>query len=580
MSNVITTTIELDLDKLRGQLKTAESDGKASGAKAGKGFGDGLERGLGSAFGGLKRQILGLGAALLGVFGLKEIIGGAAKQEAAVNALNQALKSAGSFSQAASADLQAFASELQRTSTIGDETALEMLALSKAMGATNDQAKDMVQAAANLSAATGISLESAVKNLGKTFAGLTGELGESLPMLRQLSPEALKAGAAIDLINKRFAGSALAETRTFSGAFEQAKNALGDLAEEIGFFVTKSPATTAALNFMAGKFAEFSEAVRKFADSGGMMRVTSTALEIARVFAMVLGPAVEFVINLFKNAGQVIGAVGASIALLASGEFRAAGESIKMAFSDGWDTLSDFSGSAKVNQFIEEFKLGVESAKLLIKDQGRNLATEFTAGVSEGTQWEQFVAAFQDASTDIQGGSKELAKQIKQTIGVGVSNAFAQFGAALANGQNAAEAFGRAILGVFADILIQIGTQTIAAGLGMSAVPVLFGPQGPAAVVTGGIMVAAGGALKALAGGGGASAGGGAPGGGVAVGGTPVGSESMDLTTAVPDETERQAGTTVQVNVQGNVFDRRETGLYIAEVIRESFETEGVKVFT
>jgi hypothetical protein len=92
-------------------------------------------------------------------------------------------------------------------------------------------------------------------------------------------------------------------------------------------------------------------------------------------------------------------------------------------------------------------------------------------------------------------------------------------------------------------------------------------------------MLVAGGALKALAGPGGASAGGGAPGGGVAVGGTPVGPESQDLATNVPEETQ-SAGTTVQVNVQGNVFDRRETGLYIAEVVRESFETEGVKVFT
>lgn len=573
MANIIQTTIELDLDKLRGQLKTAEEDGKKSGGKAGKGFGDGVERHASAAFGGLKRQLLGLGTALLGVFGAKAIIGAAAKQEAAVNALNQALKSAGSFSQAASADLQAFASELQRTSTIGDETALEMLALSKAMGATNDQAKDMVQAAANLSAATGISLESAVKNLGKTFSGLTGELGESLPMLRQLSPEALKAGAAIDLINKRFAGSALAETRTFSGAFEQAKNALGDLAEEIGFFVTKSPATTAALNFMAGKFAEFSEAVRKFADSGGMMRVTQTALDIARVFASVLGPAVEFVINLFKNAGQVIGAVAAAIGLVASGEFRAAGETMRLALEDGWNTLTDYSGSQKLNQFIADFQMGLEMAKPVVAEGGRGLGGAFSTGVSEGISWEQFTTAFGAAANKIQITAAGLAKQLNQSIAVGAANAFTAFGAALAKGENAAIAFGRAILGVFADILIQLGTQLLTVGLGMSAVPVLFGAQGPAALALGAAMLTAGGALKALAGGGGASAGGGAPGGGVAVGGTPVGPESRELT-ALPDELEGE-GTSIQVTVQGNVLDRRETGLYIAETLQEYFDSSG-----
>jgi hypothetical protein len=309
------------------------------------------------------------------------------------------------------------------------------------------------------------------------------------------------------------------------------------------------------------------------------MQVTKTALEIARVFAMVLGPAVEFVINIFKNAGQVIGAVAAAIALVASGEFRAAGEAMKMALDDGWNTLTDFSGSAKLNQFVEDFQMGLETAKPVMQENGRQLSGAFSQGVSEGITWEQFTTAFQDAANKIQVSAASLAKQINQTIGVGVANSFVAFGQELASGQNAAIAFGRAILGVFADILIQIGTQLLAVGLGMSAVPVLFGAQGPAALALGAGMLVAGGALKALAGPGGASAGGGAPGGGVAVGGTPVGPESQDLATNVPEETQ-SAGTTVQVNVQGNVFDRRETGLYIAEVVRESFETEGVKVFT
>ncbi len=99
-----------------------------------------------------------------------ELISLAAQQEVAVNKLNTALRLAGDFSDDASKDLQAFASQLQATSTIGDETTLEMLALAKSFGVSNEGAKELVQSAAELSEATGISLESAVKNLGKTFS--------------------------------------------------------------------------------------------------------------------------------------------------------------------------------------------------------------------------------------------------------------------------------------------------------------------------------------------------------------------------------------------------------------------------
>lgn len=155
-------------------------------------------------------------------------------QEAAINKLNQSLKNAGTFSREASEDMQAFASQLQKASVNGDEATLSMLALARNFTQTNEQAKELVSAAADLSAATGKSFESSVVNLGKTFAGLAGEIGESVPALRNLTAEQLKAGAAIDLVAKKFAGSALAETKTFNGQITQLKNSFGDLLEIVG----------------------------------------------------------------------------------------------------------------------------------------------------------------------------------------------------------------------------------------------------------------------------------------------------------------------------------------------------------
>lgn len=579
MANVIQATIELDLDALRGQLKTAQKEGEDSAKKTAKTMGDGLEKGLGNAFGGLKRQLLGLGAALLATFGLKSIIDAARKQEDAVNSLNAALRSAGSFTKAASADLQDFADKMQRSSVIGDETAIKMLGLAKSFGATNDQAKTMVSAAANMSAALGIDLETATRQLGATLQGSAGRLGMVVQGMKDLTPAALKAGHALDLVNSRFAGSSAAQLQTFSGAWEQTKNAFGEIAEELGAFITKSPAVIAFLNLATKKFYEWADAIAAFAESGGLQKISMAAVEIARVFTMILAPAIEFVTNAFKATGNVLASIAAAVALMANGEFRAAGEAIKQGFTDGFNAVTDYSGTAQANKFMEEFKAATEMNKPVAEESGKNLGRSFSSGATQGISWDAFITAFNDASNKIKVTAASLSQQINQTIGLGVANAFTQFGAALAKGQNAAEAFGRAILGVFADILIQLGTQTLLVGLAMSAVPILFGLQGGAAVAAGLAMLVAGGALKALSGGGGGGGSATGAGGGVAVGGTGVGAGSTELANPATDvgQAAQERGTQVTVNVQGNVFDRRQTGLELAEVIAEAVGSGGVQ---
>ena len=70
------------------------------------------------------------------------------------------------------------ASELQSRSILGDEVIIGQQAYLASLGMTEVQIGKVIEAAAQLSAATGMTLESAVKNLAKTFGGLTGELGE------------------------------------------------------------------------------------------------------------------------------------------------------------------------------------------------------------------------------------------------------------------------------------------------------------------------------------------------------------------------------------------------------------------
>jgi hypothetical protein len=167
-------------------------------------------------------------------------VAAAAEQEDAINKLSQALRASGQYSKAAVDDFAAFASAMQKASLFGDEVVIGQLAIAKSFGATNEEAKKLVQAAANMAATFGGSLEERVQQLGKTMDGSAGKLAKFVPELKGLSAEALKAGGAADVINQKFGGAAASQLDTYSGSVTSMKNALSDFQEELGGTVTGS----------------------------------------------------------------------------------------------------------------------------------------------------------------------------------------------------------------------------------------------------------------------------------------------------------------------------------------------------
>ena len=133
--------------------------------------------------------------------------------------------------------LMAQAAELQSRSTFGDEEVIAQQAYLASLGMTERQINDVIEASAQLSTATGMTLESAVKNLAKTYGGLTGELGESIPALKNLTAEQLKSGEAVRFILENYKGYAEAAAQSGAGSMRQLKNQLGDLAEKLGMIL-------------------------------------------------------------------------------------------------------------------------------------------------------------------------------------------------------------------------------------------------------------------------------------------------------------------------------------------------------
>ena len=126
------------------------------------------------------------------------------------------------------------AGELQSRSLFGDEEIIGQQAFLASLGLTEQQINDTIEAAAQLSSATGMTLDSAVKNLAKTYGGLSGELGESIPKLKELTTEQMKNGEAVKFILENYKGFAESAAETGLGPMQQLKNSIGDVGEEIG----------------------------------------------------------------------------------------------------------------------------------------------------------------------------------------------------------------------------------------------------------------------------------------------------------------------------------------------------------
>jgi hypothetical protein len=168
----------------------------------------------------------------------------------------------------------------------------------------------------------------------------------------------------------------------------------------------------------------------------------------------------------------------------------------------------------------------------------------------------------------------QLGALAKQTFVMGIGGAFAEMGQALAKGENSLAAFGKAMLGTLGDIAIQIGTFLFTAGLGYSFIP---GFQAAAGSVPLGLaLIAFGGFLKGLSGGGGATGAATTGGGGVASANEPGGfNAAQPLPTT---EMMARPSTVVNFTVQGDILDSDSTQSRIVQLLNDAIDTKGAVV--
>ncbi len=599
-------SVELDLDsknfdkELDAKKSKIERTGKEAGDRFSKSFG-------GNIFGGLTRQIAILGATVAGALSFREAIRGAIDAQNSLNAFNRSLALTGQFSEKASLSFQQYADSIENTSAVSADATLSAASLIQSIGKLDVASlKPATQAALDLSAALGVNLETAARLVGRAANGEVESFKKFGLEIQKGTTDSQTFANALTAINTAFGGANAGSINTFAGQLTRLQNAFGAVLEEFGKAIVDSPVIIALLKTLGDEFFKLKGKVEKL-NLSSVFSIDGIIKFGAAVNEFVIAP-LELVFNFAKIIfngintivagsvaliGQKVGFIGDLLNKIGvdnglTQAFQTFRESSAEVFTgvaldtkEAVDGLFDGTVFGKGEAFLENLRVNLESAKGQIESSGiKNAITPPVTTEGGGSFLDSFLSGFTQAEITLANfaeKTKAFGQQIRNNLQAGIANgagqAFAQFGQALATGNNALEAFAKAFISSIGQIAIQQGSAFILQGLAYQFVPG-FQATGSALIGAGAALAAFGGALTAFSGGG---AGGGSP--TAANGGDTIGGQSIaDPRTGLASSQERvEPSTAVTVNIQGDVFDSEETGLRISNILKESSLNNNVR---
>lgn len=487
------------------------------------------------------------------------------------------------------------------------------------------------KAAIDFSAATGKDLGTSFDLIAKAAAGNVEALGRYGIKVDQSIPKAERFAVALEQLQKKFGGLAEQRADTFEGTINKLENAFDSFAKAFGNLIVKSPVVRAVLKTVADIVEDLTEKMKGFSAQAKFDQFLRDVISFGRgVVAYVVKP-IEIVFNSLVTGTSVIATAFFGLANIFAKvhnwliEFLIApitnffgetlgnfvskfapemGQGIKDAFSgvsttlidvskttvdtignlyesslattiDAANTTFDTTASNAIDSVLEKVETAANKATVIQEEfKNRSVAiqeelatTSMTVGMGFAETLNGFDAAAKDFANSAQANFRKVGQAMFQSVGNAAGQAFAAFGKAVAQGDNALKAFLNSLLASFGQMAIQLGTQFILQGIAYSWAGM---PNGPSLIAAGAALAAFGGVLSALGGGGGASAGAGAAGGGA---GGISSSESPTAQLAAPELARPQDKITV--NIQGDVLDSDETGGRIVRLLTEYSDKNG-----
>ena len=169
-------------------------------------------------------------------------------EERAINRLNAALRSAGTFTEAAAKASRDQADALEKTTGTSSRLVLEMEALARTFVASNDDARELTKTALDFASGAGIAFEEAIRRLGRGVQGAAGDIANFAPEIRELTRAQLAAGDATKILAERFEGQAAAAADTLEGKIKDLTNALENVQVAFGTAFTEALGAKEALD--------------------------------------------------------------------------------------------------------------------------------------------------------------------------------------------------------------------------------------------------------------------------------------------------------------------------------------------
>jgi hypothetical protein len=610
MADEIIIELKIEKESAEKSLKEVEGTAKTSGEKAGDKFSDGFAKETAGKIGAsIKGQLVaalaGIGAAFLG----KASIDAALEAEKSVNAFNNALARTGKFTADASTSFQNFATDIERSTGLSGESVLDVATqIQNLANLSTSELPRATKATLDLSAALGIDLNSASTLVGKAANGNIDTFGRYGIAIKKGKDSAETFANTLAVLEKRFGGASGEAINTFGGALLSLQNAFGNILEEFGKLTTNSPVLIAVIKEIGQILNDVANSVTNLASGGDFTGgIVKSAIAVSFFLNELVVKPLEVVFNLatfvfnaittgvqtfvagLAKGVSAIASLGNKVGVVSDktlesiNNFKDASAETLVAFTENtaksFTAIGETGAADAIESTLVRIQAAANGAAGSLKTVGDNAVGALTnASLGAVTVSQGFSLALdgmKQAALDFakvaDENFKAAGKALFQFAGQGAGQAFAAFGRAVAKGENAIGAFLNSLLASFGQAAIQLGTQFILQGIAYTWAGL---PNGPALIGAGAALATFGGVLSALGGGGGGAQ--------PSTSTGAVGSGStIPVTETQPITDEQLPRTEVNIVVQGNVLDRRESGLEIASVLQEYFDTNnGVLVRT
>lgn len=265
----IVTKVSVDNSGFKKGVNEAQKSSKKLSSSINKiiqGFGkNGLSGAIASAGLALGGIGVAVNTAIKGFQAISKAIGectNAYKNQLVVErALDTAISNSPFVSGSASKSLKEFASEMQRTSNLGDEEIIPMMTQLVATGRSEAEVMQIIKTASDMASSGAMSFDTAVTQLNATLNGNIGRLGQQNAELKGLTDEELKSGKAVEILAEKYKGLSQATIDTS----KQLQNIKGDFKEALGQFTL--PTSDMWNKFWTGFYTKGIEAINKINDA-------------------------------------------------------------------------------------------------------------------------------------------------------------------------------------------------------------------------------------------------------------------------------------------------------------------------